>query len=149
MSNSAKCRVFHGHTGKHHTEETKLVLREKALLQLKNGGFPQTKTIPHVLFAGILTELGLVFEEEVKRGCFCFDFHVVRQNVYVEVDGDYWHSNPKFYPNGPITKSQKINWFRDLKKNDFAKREGLFVLRFWEYDIINNKQMAVDALEKI
>jgi len=135
MSESAKARLVHGHTGKKHSDETKQRLSMLACLQIKNQKFPQTKTIPCILFARFLSNLGVRFEEEVIVGFFSFDFFLPDFNVFVEVDGDYWHSNPKFYPNGPKTKSQKINWYRDIKKKQFADCENLTVFHWWEDDI--------------
>jgi len=61
--------------------------------------------------------LNVVFENEKKIDCYSFDIFLKDLNVFIEIDGDYWHTNPKFYKNGPETKSQKINFYRDNKKN--------------------------------
>ena len=138
MSESAKKRLVHGHTGLTHSDETKEKNRQATLSRIKNGQFQQTKTKPHVQLGMILSELDLSYEEECVVGSWSFDYYLPQYEVYIECDGDYFHSNPKIYPNGPKTNTQRINWYRDIKKNEFCKKEGLVLLRFWECDILNN-----------
>lgn len=140
MSESAKKRIIHGHSNCPHSIETKEKLRQTTLNAIKRGAFKQTKTKPHLAFALILKELNLLFEEEKIYEAWCFDFYLTKYNIYIEVDGDYFHSNPILYPNGPKTKTQKINYYRDYKKNEFCKINNVILLRFWESDILNKKE---------
>lgn len=140
QSESAKKRKVHGHTGKKHSENSKEKMRIKTLEMIKNGKFKQTETLPHRLMRSILIHLELEYEEEKNVKYWSFDFYIPSYNLYIEVDGDYFHSNPKLYPNGPKSKTQKVNWYRDIKKNDFVLKNQITLLRFWESDIINNPE---------
>lgn len=112
-------------------------------MQLKNGLFKQTNTKPFELFKTILIKHNIVFVEEYTMGFYSFDFYLPSFDLFIEIDGDYWHSNPLFYPNGPQTKGQKVNYLRDINKNKFAESNKLNLVRFWENDIVN----AIDMVE--
>jgi very-short-patch-repair endonuclease len=149
QSIAAKKRKIHGHTGCKHSAKTKELFRQITLERIKRGDFKQTKTKPHLAFEKILKEIEIKYEEEKIVDCWSFDFYLIDYNVYVEVDGDYYHSNPKIYPNGPKTKTQKINWYRDIKKNRFCEKNSLTILRFWECDILNNPEEITCKLKKL
>lgn len=138
QSNSAKNRLIHGHTGLKHSQKSKEKMREKTLKRINNGEFLHTKTKPHIILSKLLTELKIQYIEEYTLDYWSFDFYLPKYNLFIEVDGDYWHSNPKIYPNGPKTKSQKINYTRDLSKNNYCIKNKLKLIRFWESDILSD-----------
>lgn len=140
QSESAKKRLIHGHSGHKHSEENKQKARIRTLKMIQDGVFTQLKSNPHILMSKILDELKIKYNEECTLERWSVDFHLYEYNLYIEVDGDYFHSNPKIYPEGPKTKTQKINWYRDIKKNEFYKNNNINVLRFWECDIINQSE---------
>lgn len=83
-----------------HSEKTKEFLRQNTLRLIKNGILSSgKKTKPHIKMGIILDELNIKYEEEKISGYYAFDYYLLDFNIYIEVDGDYWHSNPKFYPN--------------------------------------------------
>jgi very-short-patch-repair endonuclease len=131
-----------------HTQETKDKLRQITLDQIKRGVFSQTRTKPHICFAAILDEIGAKYEEEKMVGFFSFDFYLPEYSLYVEVDGDYFHVNPLFYPDGPKTATQRINHYRDVKKNGFCKEMGLKMVRIWENDILHNRNDVVRIIRE-
>lgn len=129
-----------------HSEETKAVLRAKTLAMIARGGFPQTRSKPHVAMQLILEECGIRYDEEKRVGYFSFDFYLPDQDLYLEVDGDYFHSNPQFYPNGPKTATQKRNYYRDSIKHQFVANSNMVVLRFWENQILKNRQAVKEQI---
>lgn len=147
QSESAKKRLIHGHTGYKHSEENKNKARIRTLEMIKNGVFKQTKTKPHLKLIDILKSLELKYEEEKRVKCWSFDIYLSQYDIYIEVDGDYYHSNPKIYPYGPKTSTQKVNWYRDIKKNQFCIENNLKLVRFWECDIINHPEMIKEKIE--
>lgn len=148
QSKSAKARKIHGHTGHRHSEESKNKMRIATLNAIKNGKMPQTKTKCHIEMAKILNDLNISFEEEFMVSYWSFDFYLNDLDILIEVDGDYFHSNPLFYKK-PKTKTQKINASRDKKKNEFCKANNLTLIRFWEHDIHNNREDVICRLEKL
>jgi hypothetical protein len=50
---------------------------------------------------------------------FQYDF-LIYPNIIIEVQGDYWHGNPKFYG-----KNKKpLNQIQVFKKNKMSKKEN-------------------------
>ena len=145
MSDSAKKRIIHGHTGIRHTEESKRIMAEATAKRHAEGKFSHTNTLPHCLMCDILDEMGLEYRSEVIDGIFSFDL-LVEEKFYIEVDGDFFHSNPRFYPDGPVSKIQKRNRYNDYRKNKYCEESGKILLRFWEYDI---KNLRKEVKEKI
>ncbi len=96
----------------------------------------------------ILSSLSIIYKEELTLDCWSVDIYLPDYNTYIEVDGDYFHSNPKIYPNGPKTNTQKINWYRDIKKNEYYKKNNIKVLRFWESDILNDRNYIICNLKE-
>jgi len=149
MSESAKKRLIHSHTGYKHSEETKKLLAAKTIEMIKRGVFLHTKTKPHIAMSLILDELQLSYEEEQSIEYWLFDFLLMEYKIYIEVDGDYWHSNPKFYPNGPKTKGQKVNFYRDKRKNKYCLINNIHIVRFWEYDVLKNRNIVKQKIKEI
>lgn len=144
MSESAKKRKIHGHTGHQHDKEIKEKIRQNTLRMIKDGKFKQNNTTPIRIFQTLFDKNNITYEQEKQLCVWSFDFFLPTYNIYIEVDGDYFHSNPLIYKNGPKTKTQKINWYRDIKKNKFCQDNNIQLYRFWEFDIINN----IDEVEK-
>ena len=146
MSQAAKKRKIHGHTGHKHSEATKQKLRENTLRLIKMGIFKQTRSKPHLKMCEILESLNILYIEEKIIKYFSFDFYLPDYNLYLEVDGDYFHSNPRSYPDGPKTKTQKVNYTRDIAKNNFCRKKNLKLMRFWEYDILKGTEAISEKL---
>lgn len=132
-----------------HSEKTKAFIRENTISMIKKGFFRQTKSKCHIALGVILDELNIKYEEEKQLGHFCVDYYLPLYNTYIEVDGDYWHSNPLFYPDGPKSKTQKINYSRDCSKNKYCERNNIKLHRFWENDILKNREMIKDKIKCI
>lgn len=78
-----------------------------------------------------------------------YGFYIPEYNTLIEVDGNFYHCNPKFY-HSSICKTQEINIKNDQEKNKWAKENGYKLLRFWEDDINNNiKQVKQTLLEHL
>lgn len=84
----------------------------------------------------------LIRDPQTKRFCGCVDFELPN-NIVIEVNGTYWHSDPRFYPNGPIHKSQIQAAKAYAKKMEALKRLGYRVVEIWEYDINLDATAAV------
>lgn len=124
--------------GKKISEYRKMKCREHTLKMIKEGKFKHNETLPVKLFKELLIKLNIEFEQEKILAFWSFDFYLPKYNIYVEIDGDYWHSNPKFYPNGPISKTQIKNSSRHKAKTSFCQNKNINLIRFWENDIKNN-----------
>lgn len=102
-----------------------------------------------IKFEIFLTDLGInynkhFFATSIKS---FFDFYLPEYNTLVEVDGDFWHSNPTKYPE-PVYESQKYNRERDIIKSDWATQNGYKLIRFWESEINDNPELVIKKLQK-
>lgn len=66
----------------------------------------------------------------------------------IEVDGGYFHSDPRVVDESKLTPMQKHNKMVDEIKNKWASLHGIPLLRFWEYDIRHNPQKVLNELKK-
>jgi very-short-patch-repair endonuclease len=98
-------------------------------------------------FKKVLEKLGIkyqhfFFASKINK---IFDFYIPEHNILIEVDGNFYHCNPKFY-NSPVCKTQTINIENDKLKNQWAQENGYELLRFWEDDINNNIKQVKNIL---
>lgn len=73
---------------------------------------------------------------------FQYDFIVINKKLLIEVHGDYWHCNPKFYPNGPINSRQEFKILRDIEKQKYANNNGYKIIYVWEDELNNNIELV-------
>ena len=66
----------------------------------------------------------------------------------IEIDGDYYHSNPKTVDKDKLNPMQKHNKFVDKIKDEWALMNGIPLLRIWEDDIRNNLKEVIKIVEK-
>ncbi len=95
----------------------------------------------------ILDKLGVKYEQQFEAksiGRF-YDFYLPNHNVLIEIDGSYWHSDPRLYSK-PINAIQKRNKRVDEIKNKWALINGYVLIRLWEKDIIGD---TVNVLNKL
>lgn len=149
MSESAKVREIHGHTGHKHSEESKQIMREKTIARFKKGEFPQTNSLPHRMVREFLLEIfGENIKEEFGYGGFVFDFKV--DTYLIEVQGDYFHCNPETRHATPKSDMQKNNLERDERKRNFVKENLEYeLIEVWENDIINNIEKVKICLNNL
>ncbi len=90
----------------------------------------------------LANELSDVFTETQKWiSSRSYDFRLLGTNIILEVNGDYWHTNPKFYngediikyPGRIITAAER--WLEDEKKTELAMSYGYKVITVWESDV--------------
>ena len=53
----------------------------------------------------------------------------------IEVNGTYWHADPRKYPNGPIYDSQKQKIVCDKRKQDILTELDIPLIVLWEIDL--------------
>jgi very-short-patch-repair endonuclease len=139
--------------GRKHSQETKdkmsLIHKEK-WVKGEIGRRHYTSKLEDKFKEQILVPLNIEFKHTFKATNykFFYDFIIPSKNLIIEVDGDFFHSNPKFYPEGPKYKTQIENNKNDQLKNQWAEDNGYKLLRFWEYDINNNPEIIIEILKK-
>jgi len=64
----------------------------------------------------------------------CVDF-LLADGRPLEVNGTYWHADPRAYPNGPLHASQKHTAEKYNAKMKKLEMQGISVLEVWELDV--------------
>lgn len=105
----------------------------------------------------VLVEIGVKFEPQFELKGKLYDYHVKGTNILIEVNGDFWHANPKKYKATDILPFPKKSviaeslWKKDEKKLTIALKNGYKVLPLWEMDIrpLNDIELELFITEKI
>lgn len=104
----------------------------------------------------VLTKAGIIHTVQHQVGRYYFDIKIGK--VLLQVNGDYWHCNPKKYKANEIVKfpgnrrKMVCNvWKRDLKKKLQANRHGYRVIYLWEQDISKStdEKIVKDVLNQM
>ena len=66
----------------------------------------------------------------------------------MEIQGDYYHCNPKLFPNGPEDHIQAEIVQRDKNKLKKLTKLGYNVHYIWESDIKNNPDKVISFLKQ-
>lgn len=76
-----------------------------------------------------------------------FDF-LLSNGVALEVNGTFWHTDPRVYPNGATHEMQKRGLVKYALKLEEAKKQGIRIVELWEYDLRNDFKKAIDIALK-
>ena len=154
--------------GKGHTKASKDKLRESALRQFASPTARQLASENQIKamtegrisrisgleedVAKALDELGIAYDRQVGirnpangRFCACVDF-CLSDNKVLEVNGTYWHADPRVYPNGPEFPSQKQTVERYKKKIASLQSLGITIIELWELDL---RKAPIPSLLKV
>lgn len=93
-------------------------------------------------FCRILNELDISYTRQfhLKHDRHPYDFFLCGSKIIIEINGNYWHANHKYYKEDDVIKylgksiSAKEIWERDKRHIDKAENMGYKVLVFWEDD---------------
>ncbi|HEY0074978.1 MAG TPA: hypothetical protein VGB77_12815 [Abditibacteriaceae bacterium] len=122
--------------------------REREYLRIANGDFPIVSSIENTV-ANELDSLGITYERQKvifyqNRPVACVDFSIGSSTV-LEVNGTYYHCDPRAYPNGPINHNQEQMVKRYNRKIGALKKAGFQVIEIWEIDLKNDASHVVKA----
>ena len=87
-----------------------------------------------------------------KDKCYQYDFIIHKQHILIEVQGDYWHANKKYYnksgKNGKrkYTEVQIKNIKRDKEKKKFALQHGFTLIYLLEDEINKNDYSKLERV---
>lgn len=117
-----------------YSKETIEKIRNATLRQMEDQVFQKTNI--EKVMEECLQEMDVEYKYSFIFQKRQFDFLLPKQNLIIECDGDYWHTNPKFYPEPQEWQVKRIQI--DRVKNEIALNNGYKIVRFWENDILNN-----------
>ena len=94
----------------------------------------------------ILEELNIYFQSQFKIENRIYDFYLKDLNLIIEVNGDYWHANPKMFKK--LNKIQKASKIRDRIKKKLAREHNYQIIFLWEDDIKNNLEKVIKKIKQ-
>lgn len=97
-------------------------------------------------------DIGHKFSHYIKRRQF--DFLITGTKLIIEVQGDFWHANPKYYKADDqikfitVVKTAKSIWMADKDKQQVAELYGYKVIHIWEDNInaLNDDELQSQLL---
>ena len=98
-----------------------------------------------------LMKLGVRYEwqfEPKEIGRF-YDFYLPEHNLIIEVDGGYYHADPRVVDESKLNPMQQRNKRVDEYKNRWAVAHGIPILRIWEKDIRESPGRVMEHLKKV
>ena len=97
-----------------------------------------------------LDKLGLryVYQFEAKDIGRFYDYYLPDSNLLIEVDGSYYHSDPRVIDRKHLNGMQKRNLSVDAIKDRWAALHCIPLLRIYEYDIRNNPEKVMEVLRE-
>lgn len=143
IKNKIKSGVKHywNNLGEDELVERKNKLREDWIL--KKNKYPEIDTLPEKITESILLKLKINYMKKINIGYYNCDF--VINNMVIEVQGDYWHGNPKFY--SVFDKIQQKNIDRDKRKVTYLSNKGYVVICLWENDLKTNLKYCEEKIK--
>jgi very-short-patch-repair endonuclease len=98
-----------------------------------------------------LDKLGVkyIWQFEAKDIGRFYDFYLPEHNLIIEVDGSWFHSDPRLVKEEEMNPMQKRNKRVDEYKNRWALAHGIPILRVWEKDIREQPIRVLKELKKI
>lgn len=114
-----------------HKEETRIILKEARKYRI----FPVKDTQPEIKVQNRLTDLRVNFDTHVPfktpLGYHQVDILIEALKLIIEIDGDYWHANPKRYGSDDViagTPAKEI-WEYDKGITKNLSAQGYTVIR--------------------
>lgn len=108
----------------------------------------------------LLKELGYDVEPQFMFNDYNhkYDIHILNKNILIEVNGDWWHLNPKYYNEDYVLKvgtfkiTAKEKWEIDKHHIEIANKNNYIVYTIWEADIVEKtddeyKEYLINLLE--
>lgn len=97
-----------------------------------------------------LKKIGIEYQTQFKAESIgrYYDFYIPSANLIIEIDGGYWHSDPRLFEGKELTPTQKRNKRVDKDKDKWAKEHKIPLLRIWEYDINNEPAKVMTILKE-
>lgn len=127
-------------------------VKKKTSVPKQKRNHPQygTSKLEEFFAHEFLDKLGVKYEYqfEAKDIGRYFDFYLPESRLIIEVDGDYYHSNPLIYEDKELSPMQKKNMRVDAHKTQWALLHGYPIMRIWENDIRKNPKKVMKELKE-
>lgn len=89
-----------------------------------------------------------IWQFEAKDIGRFYDFYLPDHNLIIEIDGSWYHSDPRLVKESEMNPMQKHNKRVDELKNKWALMHGIPIMRIWEKDIRETPLKVLQALKE-
>lgn len=119
------------------TIKSEAVQTKRMATLVKNGNFQTKPSSLQVKMREFLSTLNLIErpQEEFPVRYYSMDFAFPNNKVALECQGQYYHCDPRIYPNGPINEMQTRNVAKDKERFAYFKSKGWRIIESWEAEI--------------
>lgn len=95
-----------------------------------------------------LDKLGVKYTYQFKAESIgrYFDFRIIPNGPIFEIQGGYWHGDPRLYEDKDLNRTQKKNQRVDEYKRKWALSNGIPIYYFWEKDINENPEKVLKEI---
>lgn len=131
-----------------HSAETRARMSARMTQAIAEGRINKRSKL-EVRVGEILEEFGVTaipqypFRNDAGRFCGVVDFYLPEHHTALEVNGTFWHTDPRVYPNGPTHKSQKRTAIAYERKRKMLQKQGIRLIEVWELDFKNDAHACV------
>ena len=103
----------------------------------------------------VLNDIGIPYETQFKVGKYFhrYDAKISNSKILLEINGDFWHANPKFFKENDVLNFSETNhpkakdiWKKDEKNRKVAENNGYKILYLWENDITDKTDIEIGKL---
>lgn len=98
-------------------------------------------------FENILVLINVEYEFQYVFEKRLFDFYIKKNNILIEVDGDFYHCNPNTKHSEILYKTQLLTKKNDEYKNLICQNHNITLLRYWEKDINERPEWVISDLK--
>lgn len=133
-----------GTTPKKKVSKPKIVTRK-----VKKHNLPGTSKLEETFARDFLEKLSVkyIYQFEVKEIGRWYDFYLPEHNLIIEVDGSWYHSDPRLVKEEDMNPMQRRNKRVDEYKTKWALMHGIPIMRIWEKDIYDNPSKVMKELK--
>lgn len=96
----------------------------------------------------LLIKMNVEFKKQKAIRYINVDFYLPKQNLAIEVCGDFWHANEKIYLE-PKNEIQRKNIEKDKISKNIILSQNISRLEIWEDDIKNRPKLVEEKLLEI
>lgn len=95
----------------------------------------------------ILNRLNIKYETQyLINNKICVDVFIPEKNIIIQWDGNYWHGKNKKYEELEPRIKKRVDL--DKSQDEYLKKCGYIVLRFWENEIKEKEEYVYDIIKR-
>ena len=132
------------------TEDVKKKPQVKKTKTVKKHPQYGTSKLEEDFAHNFLDKLGVkyTYQFEAKDIGRFFDFRI-EDGPIIEINGSYWHGDPRLYESENLNRVQKKNISVDKIKEKWALLHGIPIYYIWEKDIKEDAKKVMNFLKEI